>query len=217
MTEPHVPAEAADIAWMRNLAAEGAAEPLRGGATLLAAGLLFGGASLFQWAVLSQALPIAPSSLAIVWPVITVAFVAFATIYGIRTGRSAGVRTAANRASATVWTSVGLGIFTLFVSMGLMGWRMGVEVSAVALGLIPSVIMVFYGLGWAVSGSMFRSTFLWRLSVASFVAAPVLAAFTGSTWQYLVYALCLFALMALPGWLLMRKVRAAEGPGSGQG
>ena len=213
MTEPHIPTEAADIAWMRNLAAEGAAEPLRGGATLLAAGLLFGGTSAFQWAVLSRALPIAPSSLGLVWPIITVAFVAFATIHGSRMRRSGGVRTAANRASATVWSAIGLGIFTLFVSMGLMGWRLGSEVAPIALGLIPSVIMVFYGLGWAVSATMFRSTFLWRLSFASFVAAPVLAVFTGSTWQYLAYAACLFGLMALPGWLLMQKVRASQGQG----
>lgn len=202
----------ADIAWMRNLAQEGASAPLRGGDILLAAGLLFGLGSVANWLVMSGLTPWAPGKvLNLVWPVVTVVFVTLAFVLGGRKAREGGVRTAANRASATVWSSVGIGIFTLFVSIALIGWRLGGEFQAFIFSLIPSLIMVFYGMGWAVSATMTRSAFLWRLSIASFVAAPVLAAFTGSDWQYLAYAVCLFGLMALPGWLLMRKARAASG------
>ncbi|CAN5118713.1 hypothetical protein BH10PSE1_BH10PSE1_30910 [soil metagenome] len=212
MTDPIIDNDGpADIAWMRNLAQEGASAPLQGGDILLAAGLLFGLASLAQWALLSGLTPWSPEALGIVWPVITVVFVAFALIQGRRKSSLGGVRTSANRASQTVWTSVGIGIFMLFVSMALIGWRLGADVSRVVFSLIPSIIMVFYGMGWAVNATMMRSAFLWRLSIGSFVAAPVLAAFTGSTLQYLAYAACLFALMAFPGWLLMRKARASSG------
>lgn len=207
MTDPIIDNDGpADIAWMRNLAQEGAAAPLRGGDILLAAGLLFGLASVANWLVVSGLTPWTPrEALNLIWPVTTIAFVIFATVQGRRKAQAAGVKTAANRASATVWTSVGIGIFTLFVSIAVIGWRLGDASQAFVFSLIPSIIMVFYGMGWAVSATMTRSGFLWRLSIASFVAAPLLAAFTGSTLQYLVYAACLFGLMAVPGWLLMKK------------
>ena len=44
MTDPNN--DAADIAWLRNLAAEGATAPFRGASVLLAAGLIYGVASL---------------------------------------------------------------------------------------------------------------------------------------------------------------------------
>jgi len=201
----------ADIAWMRALAQEGATEPLQGGAILLAAGLTFGTASVLHWLTMTGLAPWPMAAVNVIWPAITLVFVVFATIEGYRARGKAGVRTAANRASATVWTSVGIGIFTLFLSMMLIGLRQGGEAGRMALWLVPSIIMVFYGLGWAVSATMMRSALLWRLSVASFVAAPGLAAFTGSPWQYLLYAACLFGLMALPGWLLMKKARVAPG------
>lgn len=211
-TEPTEPTDTADIAWMRNLAQEGASAPLRGGDILLAAGLLFGLASVVNWLVISGLTPFAPGQvLNILWPAVTVVFVVLAVVLGQRRAKDGGVRTAANRASATVWSSVGIGIFTLFVSVALIGVRLGGDVQPFVFSLIPSVIMVFYGMGWAVSATMTRSAFLWRLSIASFVAAPLLAAFTGSTLQYLAYAACLLGLMALPGWLLMRKARAASG------
>ncbi|CAN5138000.1 hypothetical protein BH09PSE1_BH09PSE1_24920 [soil metagenome] len=207
MTDPITETDdAADIAWMRNLAQEGAQAPLRGGDILLAAGLLFGLASVVNWLVMSGMTPWAPKTvLSILWPVTTIVFVVFATIQGRRKARSGGVQTTANRASATVWSCVGIGIFTLFVSIALIGFRLGNGFQPFVFSLIPSIIMVFYGLGWAVSATTMRSAFLWRLSIGSFVAAPVLAAFTGSTWQYLAYAACLFGLMAVPGWLLMKK------------
>lgn len=196
----------ADIAWMRNLAQEGAAAPLRGGDILLAAGLMFGLASVANWLVMSGLTPWAPrEALNLIWPVTTIAFVAYAILQGRRKASEGGVRTFANRASATVWSSVGIAIFILFVSIAVIGWRLGGDFQVFVFSLIPSVIMVFYGMGWAVSATMMRSGFLWRLSIASFVAAPVLAVFTGSALQYLAYAACLFGLMALPGWLLMKK------------
>jgi len=67
--------------------------------------------------------------------------------------------------------------------------------------------LAFYGIGWAVSAAMYRSRALWGLAFRSFVAAPVLAAFTGYDEQYLAYAAALFLLMALPGFLLMRGAK----------
>jgi hypothetical protein len=55
---------------------------------------------------------------------------------------------------------------------------------------------------------MTRSKSLWTLALASFAAAPALAVLSGTSWQYLAYAVALFGLMALPGFLLMRAAKA---------
>ena len=78
----------------------------------------------------------------------------------------------------------------------------------ILLSLAPSIIMVFYGLGWAVSAAMTRSRMLAGLAAGSFVAAPLLALLTHEPALYLGYAAALFLLMGLPGFLLMRAAKA---------
>ena len=199
---------AADIAWMRRLAEEGAGAPMQGASILMAAGLIYGFGGLFHWAVLSGLTGLDESAVGFGWMAATVLFLSVLVFVCLRLGRREGVRTAANRASGAVWSSVGWGIFALFSSMAVLGWRLGEEAVLIAFGLMPSVIMVFYGMGWAVSAAMSKSRRLWMLAIASFAAAPLLATLTGTNEQYLAYAAALFLLMALPGWLLMRSARA---------
>ena len=198
---------AADIAWMRRLAEEGADTPMRGASILMSAGLIYGIASLFHWAQITDLIPTSGPTLGIGWLVATVLFLLVLTVILARLNRSGGVMTAGNRATSTVWSALGWGIFALFGSMAVLIWRVGEEAVPVGFGLVPSIIMVFYGIGWAVSAAMYRSRPLWGLAAASFVAAPLLASLTGRADQYLAYAAALFLLMALPGFLLMRAAR----------
>lgn len=199
---------AADIAWMRRLAEEGAAAPMQGASILMAAGLIYGAASLFYWAEITGLVRIGGSVTGLGWLVSTVLFLVVLFIIISRLKREGGVMTASNRATSTVWSALGWGIFALFASMAVLGWRSGSEGALVAMSLSSSIIMVFYGVGWAVSAAMHRSRILWGLAIGSFVAAPLLAALSGQAEQYLAYAAALFLLMALPGWRLMRGARA---------
>lgn len=199
---------AADIAWMRRLAEEGTRAPMRGASILFGAGLIYGGGSLAHWAIISGVAGLDRSAVSFVWLGATVLFLGLLVVAITAIKRAGGVETAANRAAGTAWASVGWGIFALSASMAMVGLRLGEEAALVSLALIPSVIMVFYGSGWAVTAAMQRSKALWGLAVASFAAAPLLAALTGSAEQYLAYAVALFLLMALPGFLLMRAARA---------
>ncbi len=195
--------DTADIAWLRNLAAEGASGPMRGGSILMAAGLIYGVTSLAHWSVASGLADLGPQAFSFIWLGATVLFLGVLTLIIARKSGSGGVRTALDRATRAVWSAVGWGIFALFASIALMGMRLG-EDSLVLMGLVPSIIMVFYGMGWAVSAAMTRTKPLGWLAVASFVAAPLLALLTGQPALYLAYGLALFALMALPGFLLTR-------------
>jgi len=206
MTEHHED-PVADIAWMRRLAEEGAQAPMQGAPILMAAGLTFGAGSLAFWAELNGMFEV-PGITGVSWLAATVAFLAILTFNLTGSRRRTGVMTAANRAIGTVWAAVGMGIFALFIALIINDFRMGASQGFTGFWLVPSIVMVFYGLGWAVTSAMLRSRSLWLLAAASFVAAPLMALFTGQTEQYLAYAAALFLLMALPGWMLMRQARA---------
>jgi hypothetical protein len=194
-----------DIAWMRQLAEEGGRTPMRGASILLAAGLIFGLASLAHWAVLSELTPWDAEAFNLVWGLATVLFLIVLTAVNLTLRKAEGVTTIANRATGVAWMSVGLGIFALMTSIVVLAVRAGGEAGLIALSLIPSVIMVFYGLGWSVTAAMQRSRPLGLLAGASLIAAPAVAALTGQAEQYLAYGAALFLLMALPGALLMRQ------------
>lgn len=199
---------AADIAWMRRLAEEGAQTPMQGASILFGAGLIYGVASLGHWAVARGFGGFDMSAVNPIWLGATALFLTLLVVVLIRMKQAGGVQTSANRASGTAWASVGWGIFALSTAMAALAWRLGEEAAMVSLALMPSMIMVFYGSGWAVSAAMQRSKTLWALAIGSFAAAPLLAVRTGSAEQYLAYAAALFLLMALPGWMLMRQARA---------
>ena len=197
---------AADIAWMRRLAEEGGQAPMQGNSLLMFGGLFYGLASLFHWAVVTGAAPLAENQLWIGWIVATLAYFVVLAVTIPRLRR--GVSTTANRAAGIAWTGMGWGIFAMFIAMSVLGWRLADEAALNAMfALIPSIIMVFYGVGWAVHAEMQRSRMLWMLSLGSFAAAPLLALFAGTAEQYLAYAAALFLLMGLPGFLLMRAAR----------
>ena len=197
----------ADIAWMRRLAEENAQAPMQGAPILMAAGLTFGTGSLAFWAELTGMFRV-PGIFGVSWLAATALFLAILTFNLTGSRRRTGVTTAANRAIGTVWSAVGMGIFALFVALIINDYRMGASQGFTGFWLVPSIIMVIYGLGWAVTSAMLRSRPLWMLAAASFVAAPLMALFTGQAAQYLAYAAALFLLMALPGWMLMRQARA---------
>ena len=207
MTE-HNEDPAADIAWMRRLAEEGAGAPMQGASILMFAGLIYGTTSLFHWAQIGGLIDIPGLVEGVIWLIATGLFLGVLAVVITGLKRKAGVVTAGNRATSTTWSALGWGIFALFTSLAVLGLRLGEDAAMLALALTPSVIMVFYGIGWAVSATMYRNQVLWWLAAGSFVAAPLLAALADQEAQYLAYAAALFLLMALPGWLLMQRARA---------
>ncbi|WP_269515394.1 hypothetical protein [Brevundimonas subvibrioides] len=196
--------DTADIAWMRQLAEEGGRGPMKGAAILMAAGLIYGTASLLHWSVASGLLSVAPTIFNVLWLGATALFLIVVTVVSLRLRGIGGVRTTASRGANAVWSAVGWGIFALFTSLAVIGSRMENGGIDMLLSIIPSAIMAFYGLGWAVTATLQKSRPLMVLTIACFVAAPVLALMAGMSAQYLAYSACLFGLMALPGFILMR-------------
>ena len=206
MTDPNN--DTADIAWLRSLAEEGSNTPPQGGSILFAAGLIWGTASVAHWFIISGLLPVDPAGYGLIWGVALLVFFASLFVLTRRLKAQGGVETAANRAFGSVWSALGWGIFSLFTALMLLDVSRTGEVNMAEWSLaIPSIIIAFYGMGWAVSATMLRQRLLWVLATGSFIAAPVLALLSGSTAQYLAYAAALYLLMALPGFLLMRAAK----------
>ncbi len=191
-----------DIAYMRGLATDGRRAPLLGGSILIAAGLLFGGASVVHYGIDSGALALPPVAYAWLWGGVSLLFFLALVVLQRRIGKLPGAMSLANRAAGTAWMGVGLGISTASISMAVIGWKFD---TAIPILLFPSLIFAVYGAGWAVSATVSGLKWQWVLAIAAWIAAPAIALLSGEPALWLAYAAGLFAFALLPGIALVRQ------------
>jgi len=202
MTRDQVQSVHDDIAYMKALAQEGRQAPLLGGSILITAGLVFGLASIVHYGIDSGLIALPPVSYAFLWGAAGLIFFAVLMVQIRRTDRKPGAQSAANRAAAAGWMGVGLGVFVMSLSMTVISWKVQ---SDIPFMIFPSLIFALYGAGWAVSATMSDQKWQWRLAIACWIAAPLIAFLTGSPLMWLGYAAGLFAFALLPGVLLVRQ------------
>ncbi len=195
----------ADIRFLRRLAEEGRSAPWRGGSILVAAGIIFGLASIMNWTIQTGKIAASPWAFSWIWGGATVIFVGALRIIR-RRAAGAGGASPANRAAGLAWMSVGWTIFTLAVSAYLAAWR---SQSSLPFLLMPSVVMALYGLGWTVVAAVSRKGWIWITAAGGYAAALVLAAFCTAPDVFLLYAGALMLLAVLPGIALMRHAARA--------
>ena len=188
-----------DIAFMRALAEEGRAVPLVGGSVLLVSGLAFGSASLAVWANLTFKLVRSDWAIPGVWIASMVVFMAY--LFGSKVLRSRGG--GASKAMGMAWSGSGLAIFFVGLSLVIMAVR-GKD-PYVASAFMP-FIMAIYGSAWFLAAALTGTRWLHAVAFASFGMALVVAWFASEgAALYLVYALSLYALAAVPGGILARQ------------
>ena len=202
MTRDQIQSVHDDIAYMKALAQEGRQAPLLGGSILFAAGLIFGLASIFAYGIDSGIIAVAPVAYAVLWGGAMLAFFAVLMWQIRRSCHKPGAKSAANRAASAGWMGVGLGVFVMALSMAVIGWK---TQSAIPSLIFPSLIFALYGSGWAVSATMSDQKWQWKLAIACWIAAPLIAFLTGSPLMWLAYAAGLFLFALLPGVLLVRQ------------
>lgn len=203
MTDNQIQDLKADIAFMKALAQEGQKTPLLGGAIMVAAGLIFGLASVAEWAMMTGRLNFGtPWAQLYNWGGAMVLFFVILAVVRRRLRSQPGAGSPSNRASGTAWAAVGWTIFTLAAAIAVVSWRTGSNVPAT---LFPSIILGLYGGGWSVAAVMSRRRWLWLTAIGSYVGAVVVAWFANSPTIMLAYAGCLLLLAVLPGLMLMRQ------------
>ena len=202
MTRDQVQSVHDDIAYMKALAQEGRRAPLLGGSILIAAGLIFGLASIVAYGIDSGIINAPSVAYAFLWGGAGLIFFVVLMLQIRRTGGRPGANSVVNRAGGAGWMGVGLATFFMALAMTVVSWKTGSEVSFM---LFPSLIFALYGSGWAVSATMSDQKWQWRLAVACWIAAPLIAFLTGSPLMWLAYAAGLFLFALVPGVLLVRQ------------
>ncbi len=202
MTRDQIQSVHDDIAYMKALAQEGRQSPLIGGSVLIAAGLIFGIASLINYAIATGVIALPPVAYSGLWGAAMLVFFGVLIVQSRRCATKPGAKSAANRAASAGWMGVGLTVFVLSLSMTVIGWKTR---SPMITLIFPSLIFALYGSGWAVSATMSDQKWQWTLAIACWIAAPLIAFLTGSSLIWLAYAAGLFAFALVPGVLLLRQ------------
>ena len=192
------PSVSEDIAFLRALAVEGQKTPFRGEVSL-AAGLIWGTASLYSWGVMEKLVG-PPGNFGWIWGSAAILFAAAGIPLGIYQ-RRAGT----NKVAAAAWLGVGLACWTIAAATGLAIWRS----HAWMIGaFMPAMIMALYGAAWMVGAVAFRAVWQRWIAAACFLVALLLGATVGMVEEWLIFAIALYGLMGVPGLLAVLRPRA---------
>lgn len=191
-----------DIAYVRALAEEGRTAPPLNGPIMIAASLIFGGASVVQWAIQTGVLAIEPMAQLWVWLGAGALFAVALAVLLRRMKRKPGYGTTRNHAIGVAWSGVGYLIFAVWLGMLGLGLFQG-EWSPMML--MPSVVFAAYGMAWLVAGAMSGQKWMNAVAVAAYAGAGLLGAFAGQELSYLIFAGLLIAVALVPGIVLTRQ------------
>lgn len=188
-----------DIAFIRALAIEGQNNQSRYGIGI-AAGVIWGSASLYGWAVWTKLIDIPGAIAGANWSW-AVALVLFA-VAGFPLGM---YRRGGNRIAGAAWSAVGWACMTVSAVVSIAAWRLHL---GVIITLLPPIIMALYGGAWLICAAAFRTWFLLAVGVLSLLSSLLLAYTVAQPVEYLVFALSLYLLGAGPSLLGLLRARS---------
>src|SRR5262249_50028077 len=137
-----------DIAFLRAIAEQGRERPMLGGPIMLAAGGLFGTASLAAWAILATGSD--PRLINLRWAVSAAIYFAILVPFLRRLPKTAGAMQAA---TGVAWSGVGWMIFFIGLSLGVLTYR---SHNTSIMYAAPSILMGLYGGAWWVAAVLMR-------------------------------------------------------------
>ena len=191
-----------DIAYIRTLAEEGRHTPLLNGPIMVAAALIFGAASVAQWAVQTGVVDVSPWAQLWVWVAAGGLFAVALMLLIRRASGKPGYSSTSNQAVGAAWSAVGFGIFASWVAFLAVGLANG---DWTLMRAMPIVVFAAYGSAWTVAGTMARKTWMKLTALAAYAGAALLGVFMDSPIGYLVFAALLVFVALLPGLALMRQ------------
>lgn len=191
-----------DIAYLRGLAHEGRHAPLLAGPILVAAAVVFGAASLGQWAFQAGVFPVSPWAQLWLW--IGAALVFTAVLWRLigRIRRKSGFGSAGNKAVGAAWEAVGWGIFVTWLALVALSVKTG---NWSWMAVMPTTVLVAYGSAWMIGAAMTRTRWMSMIALCAYVGAVAVAWFIDSPLIYLVFTAVLAAVALVPGLILMRQ------------
>lgn len=211
---PRTRAAEADLAFMRSIVEGGGKPQLTLGVAYLAGGLLYGLQCLFH---AGQATGV------IRWPdaanlafVVLISLSFFAVlVWAIQRDKRDGVQSTrgpmATRALNAAFSATGMANLAVIIVFGVGAVR---DRDFAVWLYYPAVIFALQAAAWYVAWSLKRKGWMLACSAGGWLTAVALGVLVRQPVWYLgVCTVALFALFALPGWIMVREARAARTAG----
>ena len=195
-----------DIAYLKALAEEGRAAPLLMGPILVAAALWFGAATLTQFGVALDRVPLHGWGIFTLWVIAGLGFSASLYVLIRRVHIQIGSQSRDNVVMGATWSACGYSIFGTWLV--LMAFALGTQ-NWSSMALMPSFVMVAYGSAWLISAQIAKRGWMLLTGLFCFAGAAALGYFAFTVWIYAIYLLMLVAVALLPGLHLMKLARQA--------
>jgi len=190
-----------DIGFLRELAEVGRAPHLAGGSMLVAAGAIFGLASLAHGAVaMGWVGAVSPWVFPAIWVGAMAVFIC--VLAALKGGSAEAGAGQSSRAMKLAWQAMGWTILVVFICSQIIAWK---TQSALPLSMLPSVILSLYGLAWMVVAGVSRKAWIWRTAIGAFIAAVAAAFLCQSAGVFLLFAAAMVWLAVIPGVIMMRQ------------
>ena len=204
MTRDQVDSVQGDIAYLKQLATEGRDAPVLVGPVLVAASIIFGIPSLFQWGVVTGLLTVNPWAILAVWVFAGLVFAGVLTMIIRKIDMQQGSETIRNRTIGAAWSACGYSIFVGWLALMAYGFSTG---SWAPMSLMPTLVMIAYGSAWMIAGLIVERRWMVGVGLLSYAGAVALAWFANTHLVFGVYILLLLAVALSPGLYLMRQSR----------
>ncbi len=202
MTSDQVDTVQSDIAYLKQLAAEGRDAPVLVGPVLVAAAIIFGLPSLVQWAIVAGMLTLAPVAIIGMWVATGVIFAAAVIMITRKSDARSGVDTIRNRTIGAAWSACGYSIFAAWLSLMAYGFSTG---NWAPMALMPTLVMIAYGSAWLIGGLIVDRRWMVGVGLLSYGGAVALAWFANTHMVFGVYLVMLVAVALVPGLYLMNQ------------
>jgi hypothetical protein len=198
-----------DIAYMRGLAEEGRKGPVLGASILFSCGLIYSVAALASWLIHSGAIPLALPFPGAEWWAAAAVQIATVVIMSRRLGGRAVQPNPSSRLFGLVWSSLGWAICASAVAIVLLAWQFHQPMVWMAM---PAVVMALYGVGWTMNARIVQRRWMYAVAAVSYIAAALTAFMIDlpNSLGLLVYAVVIFAIICVPGLILMREPIGVE-------
>tara|TARA_R110002072_G_scaffold65641_2_gene161980 strand:- start:833 stop:1474 length:642 start_codon:yes stop_codon:yes gene_type:complete len=191
----------ADLAFMRELVSDTRPPGQTTGQTLFAAGLIYGVQTLLQWADFSGRLDITGFWMLAVITGPTLVFLGVLVVILRGAGKS-GPKTMAGRALDYAFSAIGVTNLCLLAIFWITAVKQDNPYAWFSYG---AAIFAVQGMVWFIAFRIRQRLWLGAVSAGWFITAGLLALTAGTSEFVLVASAGMFALMALPGWIMMRS------------
>ena len=189
-----------DIEFMKALTQDSARVTARDGAIMASVGVIFGLTAFQYWLIFSGIVNIPSAWQPWMW---IDGLVLFWLVLGLLMRHfRVPAPSAAARAVSAAWGGVGTALIAAIVALLAGAWRLGLP--SLVIWVFPLVLFTLYGAAWVVAFAVRRRLWFAFIAGGCFVAAIACGIVMGALEEWLVLAVGLFLLVAIPGITIVR-------------